>query len=199
MLSQNLKSSCIRVNRLFRSSRMASLNSSKIEMPQKMDSGKGSLFRHWLGLVLVRYLCLHVNNQGNIMDLGDNLNTQKGKISRFEKLSSYKMTFLSALSSRKLPSCITILIGNRLIFGMIRPLSNSNRKIYNYNFSFNHGLQSLFQNFSMSSVNRTFSYPEKGSQSNDTLLHFVEFSNVHNSDRSSNATRSNLVYKMYEK
>ena len=32
-------------------------------------------------------------------------------------------------------------------------------------------------------------------QSNDTLLHFVEFSNVHNCDRSSNATRSKLVYK----
>ena len=43
--------------------------------------------------------------------------------------------------------------------------------------------------------NRPFSYSEKESQSNDTLLHFVEFSNVHNSDRSSNATRSNLVYK----
>ena len=42
---------------------------------------------------------------------------------------------------------------------------------------------------------RLFSYSEKESQSNDTLLHFVEFSNVHNSDRSSNATRSNLVYK----
>ena len=43
--------------------------------------------------------------------------------------------------------------------------------------------------------NRPFSYSEKESQSNDTLLHFVEFSNVHNSDRNSNATRSNLVYK----
>ena len=43
--------------------------------------------------------------------------------------------------------------------------------------------------------NRPFSYSEKESQSNDTLLHFVEFSNVHNSDRSPNATRSNLVYK----
>ena len=35
---------------------------------------------------------------------------------------------------------------------------------------------------------------KKESQSNDTLLHFVEFSNVHNSDRSFNATRSNFVY-----
>ena len=43
--------------------------------------------------------------------------------------------------------------------------------------------------------NRPSSYSEKESQSNDTLLHFVEFSNVHNTDRSSNATRSNLVYK----
>ena len=43
--------------------------------------------------------------------------------------------------------------------------------------------------------NRPFSYFEKESQSNDTLLHFVEFSNVHNCYRSSNATRSNLVYK----
>ena len=38
-------------------------------------------------------------------------------------------------------------------------------------------------------------YSEKEFQPNDTLLHFVEFSNVHNSDRSSNATRSKLVYK----
>ena len=43
--------------------------------------------------------------------------------------------------------------------------------------------------------NRPFSYSEKESLSNDTSLHFVEFSNVHNSDRSSNATRSSLVYK----
>ena len=39
-------------------------------------------------------------------------------------------------------------------------------------------------------INRPFSYSEKESQSNDILLQFVEFSNVHNSDRSSNATRS---------
>ena len=44
-------------------------------------------------------------------------------------------------------------------------------------------------------TNRPFSYSEKESQSNDTLLHFVEFSNVHNCDRNSNGTRSNLVYK----
>ena len=43
--------------------------------------------------------------------------------------------------------------------------------------------------------NRPFSYSEKESQSNDILLQFVEFSNVHNSDRSSNAIRSNFAYK----
>ena len=43
--------------------------------------------------------------------------------------------------------------------------------------------------------NRPFSYSEKESQSNDTLLHFVKFLNVHNSGRHSNATQSNLVYK----
>ena len=37
-------------------------------------------------------------------------------------------------------------------------------------------------------VNRPFSYSEKESQSNDTLLHFVDFLKVHNSDRNSNAT-----------
>ena len=36
----------------------------------------------------------------------------------------------------------------------------------------------------------------KQSESNDTLLHFVECSNMHNSDRSSNATRSNIEYKI---
>ena len=43
--------------------------------------------------------------------------------------------------------------------------------------------------------NRPFSFPEKESRSNDTLLHFVEFSNVHNCDRSSNANRSSLANK----
>ena len=46
--------------------------------------------------------------------------------------------------------------------------------------------------------NRILSYSEKESESNDVLIHFVEFSNVHNSDRSSNATRSNYVYKNYK-
>ena len=42
---------------------------------------------------------------------------------------------------------------------------------------------------------RPFRYSKKESESNDILLHFIEFSNVHNSDRSSKATRSNLAYK----
>ena len=41
----------------------------------------------------------------------------------------------------------------------------------------------------MVGINRPFSYSEKESQSNDTLLHSVEFSKIHNSDRSSNAGR----------
>ena len=36
--------------------------------------------------------------------------------------------------------------------------------------------------------NRPFSYSEKESQSNDDMLHFVEVSNLLNSDRSPNAT-----------
>ena len=47
----------------------------------------------------------------------------------------------------------------------------------------------------MVASNRPLSYSEKESQSSGTLLHFVEFSNVLNSDRSSRSTRSNLVYK----
>ena len=43
--------------------------------------------------------------------------------------------------------------------------------------------------------NRHFSYSEKEAGSNDISLHLVEFSNVHNTDRSSNATQSSLVYK----
>ena len=41
-----------------------------------------------------------------------------------------------------------------------------------------------------------FSYSENECGSNDISLQFVEFSNVHNSDRSSNATLSNLAYKI---
>ena len=43
--------------------------------------------------------------------------------------------------------------------------------------------------------NRSFTYSKKESGSNDISLHLVEFSNVHNTDRSSNANQSNLVYK----
>ena len=50
----------------------------------------------------------------------------------------------------------------------------------------------------MSHKNRPFSFSEKGSQSNDVCLHFEEFSNVHNSDRSPNAIRSNFAYKKYK-
>ena len=45
------------------------------------------------------------------------------------------------------------------------------------------------------SVNRPFSYSKKECGSNDISSHFVEFSNVYNTERSSNATQSNLVYK----
>ena len=44
-------------------------------------------------------------------------------------------------------------------------------------------------------VNRSFSCSEKESELNDILIHLVEFSNLHNRDRSSNATRSNAEYK----
>ena len=44
-------------------------------------------------------------------------------------------------------------------------------------------------------INRPFSYSGKESESNDVMMQFEEFSNVHNSDRTSNATRSNLAYK----
>ena len=44
-------------------------------------------------------------------------------------------------------------------------------------------------------INRPFSYSGKDSESNDVMVQFEEFSNVHNSGRTSNATRSNLAYK----
>ena len=47
----------------------------------------------------------------------------------------------------------------------------------------------------MGPPNRPFSYSEKESGSHDTSSYFVEFSNVYNSDRSSNATQWNLVHK----
>ena len=43
---------------------------------------------------------------------------------------------------------------------------------------------------------RPFSYSENECGSHDISLQFVEFSNVHNCDRSSNATLSNLAYKI---
>ena len=43
------------------------------------------------------------------------------------------------------------------------------------------------------SSNRPFSYSE--SESKDITRHSVKFSNVHNCDRSSDATRSNLLYQ----
>ena len=45
--------------------------------------------------------------------------------------------------------------------------------------------------------NRPFSYSQKESQSNDTLLHFVEFSNVHNSDSSLMPLDRTSRIKMY--
>ena len=41
-----------------------------------------------------------------------------------------------------------------------------------------------------------FSYSGKESESNNVMMQFEEFSNVHNSDETSNATRSNLAYKL---
>ena len=41
--------------------------------------------------------------------------------------------------------------------------------------------------------NKPFSYSRSESESNDVMMQFEELSNVHNSDRTSNATRSNLV------
>ena len=43
--------------------------------------------------------------------------------------------------------------------------------------------------------NRPYSYSRRECGSNDISLHFVEFSNVHNTNRISNATQSNLVHK----
>ena len=44
-------------------------------------------------------------------------------------------------------------------------------------------------------INRPFSYSKKESESNDVSMHCEEFSNVHNGDRSSSATRSNVLYQ----
>ena len=53
----------------------------------------------------------------------------------------------------------------------------------------------FFVTVKMKSGNRPFSYSKKECGSNDISSHFVEFSNVYNTDRKSNATQSNLVYK----
>ena len=45
------------------------------------------------------------------------------------------------------------------------------------------------------SHNKPFSCSKTECGSNDISLHFVEFSNVHNGGRCSNANQSNLVYK----
>ena len=49
---------------------------------------------------------------------------------------------------------------------------------------------------SILSLNRPFSYSEKECGWNDISLQFVELSNVHNCDRSSDATQSNVAYKI---
>ena len=46
--------------------------------------------------------------------------------------------------------------------------------------------------------NRPFSFYKKQPASKNVMMHFEEFSNVHNKDRSSNATRSSLVYKLFK-
>ena len=46
-----------------------------------------------------------------------------------------------------------------------------------------------------SPTNSPFSYSKNECGSNDVSLHFVEFSNVHNTDRSSNTTQSNILCK----
>ena len=54
----------------------------------------------------------------------------------------------------------------------------------------------IFDEFLQSDCcNRPFSYSRKVFGSNDISLCFVEFSNAHNTDRSSIATQSNFVYK----
>ena len=45
-------------------------------------------------------------------------------------------------------------------------------------------------------INKPFGHSKKESESNDILLHFVEFSNVHQRDRRSNVTRSCLAYEI---
>ena len=58
------------------------------------------------------------------------------------------------------------------------------------------GARSRNFTYGPSHSNRRFSYSENECGSNNILLQFVEFSNVHNCDRSSNAALSNLAYKV---
>ena len=44
--------------------------------------------------------------------------------------------------------------------------------------------------------NGPFSSSRKESELKDVMMHFEEFSNVHNSNRTCNSTRSNLAYKI---
>ena len=55
-------------------------------------------------------------------------------------------------------------------------------------------IEHFIEHFNM--PNRPFSYSENECGSNDISLQFVEFSNVHNCDGSSNGTQSSLVYKI---
>ena len=45
------------------------------------------------------------------------------------------------------------------------------------------------------STNRPFNCSKQERKSNDIWINFVECSNVHNSDRSSNAAQSNFLYQ----
>ena len=62
-------------------------------------------------------------------------------------------------------------------------------------FRFGLCFRNLLSHCTSPSANRPFSYSKKESGSNDISLDFVEFSNVHNTDRSSDATQSKLLYK----
>lgn len=53
-----------------------------------------------------------------------------------------------------------------------------------------------FQKYNLQvSLSRCFSHSRNESESNDMFIHFEEFSILYNSDRSSNATPSNVLYK----
>ena len=54
----------------------------------------------------------------------------------------------------------------------------------------------FYEIWNESCKNRPFSYSENECGSNDISSQFLELSNVHNCDRSPNATKSNLAYKI---